>query len=210
MEQFSSQARLFDENQQLKQKTLKMEETLARLNEIEKENTRLKELLQASRENPLPSQMARVIYHVPGNWYETLLVDKGKSAGIKENMVVLSTQGLIGKVVKVDQSSSLVRLITDPQMEISAINQRSRDVVILQGNYNKELKGKLIPPRADLQVGDMMVTSGLGGVYPKGVPIGTISWISRNDADPNPKIKTLLSADLNHLEEVLILSPTTP
>lgn len=209
-EQWALQSRLLEENRQLKEKSQQMESQLARLNELEKENARLQELLRAAREVSRPSQSARVLYRTPGNWLETLVAGKGRTSGVKENSVVLSARGIVGKVIRVDEATCVVRLISDPQMEISAISQRSRDVIILQGNYSKELKGKLIPPQVDLQKGDLLLSSGLGGIYPKGVPIGQISWISKNDADPNPKIKVDLAANLNHLEEVLIVSPVEP
>jgi len=174
--------------------------------EIEEENKRLRKLLNL-KEHPIYEGLASsVIAREPSNWFSALLLDRGEEGGVKKNSVVITPEGLIGRVIKVNKNSSQVLLITDPGSELAALVQRNRIQGVIQGR-KRDLILKYLPLEADVREGDLVLTSGLeGGLFPKSLTIGRIKKID----PPHPqdlflKIVVIPEVNLSSLEEVLIL-----
>lgn len=205
-------SRLREENRELTER-LKNYQYLQRSNsEINKENERLKEQLGFSSSLKEKNFPAQIIGRNPDNLYSSFTINKGKRSGIKKNMPVLAVQdgivGLIGKVVTVGEGTSLVMPIYDPKCYISARIQNTRDVGLLNGlgSADSPLAMRYIKKRVldELNIGDMIVTSGENGNYIRDIPIGTISKITVVDYDSSLNIEVTPVIDFGRIETVVV------
>lgn len=171
--------------------------------ELKKENKRLKEFLSFKGKAGIKSSGASVIFRGASSESDTVFLDKGTEDGVVKNMVAILPEGIVGKVVKVSKSLSMVYLITHPNSSADAIIQRTRDRCIFQGG--KPCKLKYLDYNADVKAGDIVLSSGLGGVFPGGFPIGKIVSIKKDSSGFFLNADVVPIADLSHLEEVLIL-----
>jgi rod shape-determining protein MreC len=128
--------------------------------ELERENERLRRLLKLKERLTHRSLAALVIGREPTNWFNTILLDKGREVGVEENFIVITPEGLVGRVNKVHRNSCQVLLITDPESEIGALIERSRFQGVIQGR-KRDLILKYLPFGADVKEVDMITTSGL-------------------------------------------------
>ena len=174
--------------------------------ELEMENERLRRLLKLKERFTHQSITALVIGREPTNWFNTILLNKGRGVGVEENFIVITPEGLVGRVNKVHRNSSQVLLITDQESEIGALIERSRVQGVIQGR-KRDLIFKYLSLEADVREGDLLITSGLeGGLFPKGLVIGKIRKIE----PPHPQdlfLEIIVTPEVNlsRLEEVLIL-----
>ena len=205
-------ARLREENRELTER-LKNYELLQRANsDIKKENERLKEQLDFSVSFEEKNYPAQVIGRSPDSLYSAFTINKGKRQGIRKNMPVLAVQGgvvgLVGKVVSVGGGTSLVMPIYDSKCSVSARIQKTRDIGLVTGNGESELPLTMsyIKKRVldELQVGDLVVTSGEGGNYIGDIPVGSISEIRVLDYDSSLNIRILPVIDFSRLETVIV------
>jgi len=176
------------------------------LSEAKRENERLRRLLQLQENIPRSTIAARVIGKDPSNWFRSILIDKGARQRVDRNAAVLCPQGLVGRVIEVMERSSRVQLITDPNFAAGALIQRSRVGGIAVGEVGPTCRLKFLPQDAEIQVGDLVLTSGLGGLTPKGIPIGTIAAIDKKKDALYQEAQVLPRVDLFRIEEVLILA----
>lgn len=194
---------LKEENEKLKNKMIDYE-ILASENQTLKEHSKL-------RESYLNYDVviADVISDSASNWDEVYVVNKGSKDGIKPNMTVISTDGLVGYVETVSGNSSKIVSILDAGNSISARSTRTRDSVICKGNISLKDEGKVkvtsIPIGVELIKGDKLETSGMGGVYPKGIAIGEVESFENkiNPLENEAILKTYV--DFNKLETVAII-----
>ena len=205
-------ARLREENRELTER-LKNYEILQRNNtDIRKENERLKEQLDFSVTFEEKNYPAEIIGRNPDSLYSAFTINKGTRHGIRKNMPVLAVQGgivgLVGKVVTVGVGTSLVMPIYDSKCSVSARIQNTRDIGLVSGNGSAEvpLSMSYIKKRVlnELQIGDMIVTSGEGGNYIGDIPIGSISDIQVLDYDSSLNIKVTPIIDFSRIEMVIV------
>ncbi len=205
-------SRLREENRELSER-LKNYEFLQRNNaEIKKENERLKEQLGFSTQIQEKNYPAQIIGRNPDSLYSAFIINKGSRTGIKKNMPVLAIQngivGLVGKIVTVSAGTSLVMPIYDTSCSISARIQNTRDVGILtgQGSNDLPLNLRYIKKRVleELNVGDVIVTSGETGNYIRDIPIGTVSQATEVDYDSSLSIDVVPVIDFSRLETVIV------
>ena len=205
-------ARLKEENRELTEK-LKNYEILQRANtDIRKENERLKEQLDFSLTYEEKNYPAQIIGRNPDSLYSAFTINKGSRHGIRKNMPVLAVQngitGLVGKVVTVGVWTSLVMPIYDSKCSVSARIQNTRDIGLISGGGSSELPLSMsyIKKRVknELQIGDLIVTSGEGGNYTSDIPIGSISEIRELDYDSSLIIKVSPVIDFSRLEMVIV------
>lgn len=205
-------SRLREENRELTER-LKNYQYLQRNNsEINKENERLKEQLGFSTSLKEKNYPAQIIGRNPDSLYSSFTINKGSRNGIKKNMPVLALQngivGLIGKVVTVGEGTSLVMPIYDSKCYISARIQNTRDIGLINGlgSVNSPLIMRYIKKRVldELNIGDMIVTSGENGNYIQDIPIGTISKISVVDYDSSLNIEVTPVIDFGRIETVIV------
>lgn len=181
------------------------------LQELKNENERLKNLLDYKDANAEYSFVtAKIIAHDPGYWFDTFTIGAGKNDGIKVNMGVVTADGVVGRIVEVGANYSKVMSITDEDSSISGIIERTRDTGVIKGSAdpersNSNLKMVYLPIESNLIPGDVVITSGLDGVYPKGLAIGSVVEMStKGDKIENYAIVKPY-VDFASIEEVLII-----
>jgi rod shape-determining protein MreC len=176
-----------------------------RFQEAQQALTRLEALLDLKRQVALPVIGARVIAYDPSLWSRTAIIDQGKIQGVKEGLPVLAPQGIVGRVVEVHPEYSKTMLIVDRKSAADAMIQRTRVRGILKGKGGNRCSLEFVPKNADVQVGDLVLASGLVGLYPKGLVFGKVTAANKKNPGVFQEIEVTSSADLSALEEVLVV-----
>lgn len=172
---------------------------------ISDDNERLRGLLDFRKTIPYTSIPAQVIGRDPSNWSNSLIIDKGSSSGIKTNMAVISTRGLVGRITETGKLSSKALLITDPNLKVGVLIRRNRQGGILTGRPGGRCKIIYISLDSDVRPGDKVITAGFGSVFPKGILIGEIEKVGREEGRLYKYAILKPSQDLSRLEEVLCI-----
>ncbi len=196
------------ENQQLKNKNSELEQSLRELENIRTENETLKEYLGLSEKyGEYKTVPGYIIDKDISNYSKTIIINIGKKDGIEENMTVIADEGLVGHVISVTDSTAKVRTIVDTSSSISCLMSTNKDSIVCKGTLdnNSELKAMYIPTDANLIQGDSVETSGLGGIYPKGIHVGTVKKIisTQNITDRYAIVDT--AVDFNKINTVLVI-----
>jgi rod shape-determining protein MreC len=196
------------DNERLRERIAALESEQVRLGELEGSNRRLEDLLAFRDRLDGAVHAARVIGRDPLPWFRTLTIDRGESDGVRRGLAVISPNGVIGQVADVSRTAARVLLLTDHNSGIDAIVQRSRARGIVQGAREQGCTMNYLKRDDDVRVGDRIVTSGLDGIFPKGILVGEV-------VEVGPKHRGLLqaatvrpSAPLDRIEEVLIADAT--
>ena len=206
---FTNINELKTENDELKTKNNQLEETLRELETIKAENQTLKEYLDLTKKyTDYKTVAADVISRDISNYSKTIVINAGTKSGIKENMTVIASEGLVGYVISATDTTSKVQTIIDSSSNTSSILSSSRDSVVCKGQLEEHnnLKAVYIPTDATVAQGDSVETSGLGGIYPKGIYIGKISKVvnTNNLNDRYAMVET--AVNFNKLETVLVIT----
>ena len=172
---------------------------------VSDENARLRSLLDFRKIIPYKSIPSRVIGRDPSNWSNSLIIDKGSLSGIKRNMAVMSTRGLVGRIIEVGKFSSKALLITDPSLKVGVLIRRNRQGGILTGMPGGRCKIVYIALDSDVRPGDKVMTAGFGSVFPKGILIGEIEKVGKEKGRLYKYAILKPSGDLSMLEEVLCI-----
>ena len=197
------------ENDRLKEQVLFQQQQLALLDETEKENARLSELLNFVEANPnMRYVTASVIGRDNNPYLDTITLNAGTRSGVAEKMAVLTADGIVGRVSEVGPNWCRVKTMCNDEMRISVMVQRTRDEGMLGGLYEEDgiligLKLYYLPNNADIQTGDIIRTSGIGGFFPKGLYAGTVISVNE-DGKGNYDAIVSLDVDFLHIENALI------
>ena len=205
---FTDISNLKTENKELQEKNSKLEQSLRELENIKTENETLKEYLGLTEKyGEYKTIPGYVINKDINNYSKTLIINIGKQDGIEENMTVIADEGLVGHVISVSDNTAKIRTIVDTSSSISCLMSSSKDSIVCKGTLdsNTEIKAMYIPTDANLVQGDSVDTSGLGGIYPKGIHVGTIKKIvtTKNMTDRYALVET--AVDFNKLNTVLVV-----
>jgi rod shape-determining protein MreC len=201
---------LREENKQLRLETATLKRRLEQLQEQALETQRLERLLVMRQAPQTEFLTARVVGKDATNWFKTILLDRGSLDGVRRNQPVLAPDGLIGKVVEVTPGAARVQLLTDPMNAVGGLIQRTRVTGIVTGNLGAGARVRYLPLMSDVVVGDEVVTSGMGGVFPKGILIGRIAAVERRSGALFQEATLQPSVDLSRVEEVLVLTAPVP
>lgn len=196
--------------EQLRDQNLRLRARVSELEEDRIENVRLGELLKIAESNSIESVAARVIGRPSNQWEGVITINKGTADGIRPGMPVVGPRGLLGQTVSVSGRSSKVRLITDQRSGVAALVQRSRVEGIAKGSIDGRLSLEFISVETTVKAGDVVITSGIGGVYPKGIVIGEAIDVHRGANALYQSIRIEPASQLAGLEEVLILVGAPP
>ncbi len=193
------------ENRRLKKEfdALRMENI--RYREQLSTHQRLQELLQFKHTIDRPVLAAQAIGLDPTGWFKSIIIDKGKKAGLKLNMPVVSACGVVGRIVSVSPTYAKALLIIDQNSAVDCLVQRSRDRGMVKGESIDNCKLDYVVKSSDVAIGDMVVTSGLGGTFPKGLPVGRILDVKEVSGDLFKDIVVKPVVDFSKLEEVLVI-----
>ncbi len=186
-----------------------------RLKELESENETLRQLLQFTQANPADSyRAAEVVGHVigqdPSNLLRYIIIDMGTNNGVTKGMPVITDRGLVGRIVEVSPRSSKVLLITDVSSSVNAIIQSSRATGIVEGKADGGLVMKYIPSPVTVNIGDIILTSGLGATFPKGLVIGQVTAVHKRDIEMFQQAEIKPTVDFDRLEIVLVITNFEP
>ena len=198
-------ASLREENRILRERINLLNRKVEELKVVSSDNDRLKELLNFRKTMPFTTIPAQVIGRDPSNWSNSLIVDKGLDGGVKQNKAVLSTKGLVGRVLEVGRYSSKILLITDPNLKVGIMIRRNRQGGVMVGRPGGRCKVIYISLDSDAKIGDKIITAGFGSVFPKGILVGDIEKIGREEGQLYKYAIVKPSQDLSKLEEVLCI-----
>jgi len=185
------------------------------LKELERENQRLRELLNYTRNNPgisfaTASVIGQVIGNDPNNFLYTIFIDVGANDGVAKDMPVVTHRGLVGRVTNVNANTAEVLLIIDPASSVNALVQNTRVQGIITGELGGTLTMERIPQGETVSPGDLVLTSGLGGTFPDKLVIGQITEVFQRDLDLFQTARVRSTVDFGDLSTVLVLTAFQP
>ncbi len=197
------------ENEELRQRNSELEQSLRELESIKTQNETLQEYLNLSEKygeyNTVPGY---VINKEISNYSKTIVINIGSDDGVQENMTVIGDQGLVGHVISVTNNTAKVQTIIDTASSVSCTMSTTDESIVCKGTLeeNSTLRGMYIPTDANVVQGDSVETSGLGGIYPKGIHVGTVRSVenAQNVTDRYAVIDT--AVDFDKLDTVLVIT----
>lgn len=196
---------LNEKNQQLI-RTIKIQnERIIKGNEAFLENQRLHRLLEMKERLPGRSVAVSVIGEDITPWFRTVIIDRGDRDGIREGMAVVSLNGVAGQVIKTGATSAKVLLLTDNASAMAATIQRSRARGVVKGKGSELCSLEYVSRTDDVKIGDVVVTSGIGGVFPKGIPIGEVTMVKKGEYGIFQTITIRPAVNLSRMEELLVI-----
>ncbi|MBK5276905.1 MAG: rod shape-determining protein MreC [Desulfuromonadales bacterium] len=193
------------ENLRLRNEVKELNERVVAAAEATFANQRLEKLLGMKNSIKIPVLSAMVVGEDLSSWFRTLVIDRGSSSGIAEGMAVVAADGVVGQIVKVSPTTSRVLLLTDHASGIAATIQRSRARGVVKGKSEGLCSLEFTTREEDVKVGDMVITSGIGGVFLKGVPIGEVTMVKRGEYGIFQTVTIRPLVNISHLEEVLVV-----
>jgi rod shape-determining protein MreC len=204
-QQYVSLQNVADENRRLRQEMDWLRGENHQLREAAAATQRLAVLLKFKEQAAPAMVAAQVIGRDSSNRYRSMILNKGETDGIQKDMGVITPSGVVGRVVKTTSATSVVLLVTDPNNAIAGLIQRTRDEGIVEGTPQGMAKLKYIPMLSSVKEGDQVVTSGLVGGFPRGLAIGTITTIDREEGALFQTAELAPEVDVHHVEEVLVI-----
>jgi rod shape-determining protein MreC len=192
-----------DQNVVLRGRVDELERDLARLAEVDLENVRLRRFLDYRQTLPGPVLTAQVVGWDPGS-ARTITIDRGASDGVTKSRGVLTPDGVVGRVIEASGHAARVLLVTDGNSGVAGLVQRTRAHGIVHGTREGGCALKNVKRTEDVQVGDLVVTSGLDGIFPKGLVIGKVTAVDKKGQGLFQNAEVVPGADLARLEEVLV------
>ncbi|MEO8602864.1 MAG: rod shape-determining protein MreC [bacterium] len=196
------------ENEQLRAQVAALDGELLRVGEVERENQRLAALLSLRSQLAGTVYGARVIGRDPSPMAMTLTIDRGERDGVHRGLAVVAPQGVVGQVAEASYTAARVVLLTSHNSGIDAIVQRSRARGVVKGGTDNTCRMDYLMRDADVQVGDRILTSGLDGIFPKGLVVGEVVELGRSNRGLLQAATVRPTVDLEKLEEVLVVDPT--
>ena len=208
---FADMDTLKAENEELKKKNSELEQSLRELEIIKAENDTLKEYVNLKdKYTDYTTVPADVINRDISNYSSTIIINVGSDDGIKEEMTVIADSGLVGHVISVTNNTAKVQTIVDTASAVTSKISTTEDTIVVQGTLEDKstLRANFIPTDAVVLQGDTVETSGIGGIYPKGIHIGTITEVvnTNNITDRYAIVQT--AVDFNKLNTVLVITNT--
>lgn len=193
------------ENEKLKQEIDKLVRQNNDLLEELRQRDRIGGLMEYQEERQLKSVVAKVIGRDATQWARVVFINRGTQDGIKENLPVVTNAGVVGHVIQAGLNTSKVMLIVDGRSSVDTLFSHDRVAGVVVGTGMEFCEMKYVPITAEVNVGDQILSSGLGGVYPKGLVMGTVISITKATQGLFQEITISPSADFGRLEEVLVL-----
>jgi len=205
-EDLRSRRHLEEENQRLEEDNRRLQLRLLRLRDLENQLGPLSAAVRYSPPEGFEVQVADVLYIDHASWVRTLVL-YAPDAELTENQAVVTSQGLVGRVVLVTGAYAKVQLITDRAASVAAMVQRTRRQGLVQGTSREGLQLSFLPRGSDVRLGDRVVTSGIDGIYPRGLAVGTVTSVETG-SDLFQKIRLNSAVDFGTLDHAYILKTT--
>lgn len=208
---FASAGAYRAENDRLKEKIAEYESELAGYNEAKHKLASYETILGVKEENPdFELQMANIVGRDSVNIFSSFIINKGSGSGVSVNDPVISGNCLVGVVKKVNGSYSVVASILNPSVNVSAIESRTRETAYVTSDVEQAENGRCVlqglSRTTEVSPGGIVLTSGIGGIYPKGLIVGTVSRVFRSDMDISSYAVITPGADVNEIEDVFVIT----
>lgn len=194
------------ENKRLLLEVERLKEENRRLKEVGLLNEQLREMLGFKKDLPFKTLAARIIGRDPTNWYKTIMIDRGESDGVTKDMGVIVPSGVVGRIIKSGPNFSLVLLITDINSATAVLIERTRNEGILEGRGSSPGRIKYIPLLSGTKAGDVVLTSGLAGTFPKDLMVGRVTKIEEGPLELFQDVEMVPAVNFNRIEEVFIIT----
>ncbi|MFH1136002.1 MAG: rod shape-determining protein MreC [Pseudomonadota bacterium] len=201
---------LREENNELKKALTRSHTQINQLREAGLANQRLNRLLNFQDSAKFPAIGARVVSWDPGPWFKTMTIDRGESAGLRPGMPVICDLGVVGRIVETSPHFSKVLLIIDYNSSIDAVIQRNRVRGILAGKSEAQCALKYVLKNDDVVRGDLVTSSGRGGVFPRGLVLGSVVRVRKPGHDIFLEVEIAPAVDFDRLEEILVVLAEKP
>lgn len=195
------------ENEQLKRDIDSLKKQNTDLSEQILWQDRVGDLVQYKEQGEYKTMLASVIGRDATQWSKVIFINKGTAHGLVENLAVVTDAGIIGHITQALATSSKVLLLNDSRSAVAALFQETRVAGIVAGTGQNICDMKYVPVTAKVEVGDKVLSSGLGGIFPKGLLVGTVTNVKKKKQGLFQEITITPKADLARLEEVLVLLP---
>ncbi len=194
------------ENEQLRKEVneLRIENGMA--DELLRENNRLREALQFQQQTPGSWLVAQIIGKDISPLSDTVTINRGTNDGIRKDLAVISPAGVVGRVAAASATSAKVVLLTDPDCTLAVMVRRNREEGLLEGNF-VDCAVKYVSYYADIQQGDLLVTSGMDGIFPKGIAVATVTKVVKREASSFQTVRAAPTVPLSRLEWAMVLKP---
>lgn len=207
---FANAARLQDESAQLQRSRLEHSAALQRSQHIAAENERLRKLLDVRERQKVSGQVAQILYTARDPYARRVVVDKGQQDRVVAGQPVVDDVGIVGQVTRVFPFVAEITLITDKEQAVPVQVVRTGLRSVVFGLGNGELELRFMPLNADIQNGDLLVTSGLDGIFPAGFPVAKVVHIASDTTYAFAQIRCVPVAGVEHFSEVMVLDPRPP
>lgn len=194
-----------EENQRMLKELASLRSDSVRIHELESQVTRLEGLLGSVRGKKTQVRLAQIIGRDQSPFGKSFIIDQGRISGVRRNMPVIHQRGIVGRVFRVGRSVSQVLLIIDSRSSVDVIVQRTRAQGVFSISSENLGEIRYMPVEADVKRGDLLVSSGLGGIFPKGIPVARVVSATREGKHMFRTVKASPTVDFNKLEEVLIM-----
>ena len=203
--QFKSRAQLIEENERLSSENFMQRADLLRMTALEHENEAMRKLLNSPIRHSSKRIFAEVINIDSDPYLQRLVINRGRSDGVYIGMPVITDQGLVGQVIETNYAYSRILLIVDPNSAVPIVNERNEIRGIANGTgAPDELNISNVPRSADIKIGDLLVSSGLGGIYPGGYPVAVVTDVGYSDAQLFAGIKARPLVFTDRIKYVLL------
>ena len=205
-QRYVSLTQVQEENEKLRRQVSELQDENHRMKEMALANVRLRSLLEFRQQRVISTMGAEVIGQDPSSWFKSVTIDKGEKEGLRKGMAVISPEGVVGQILKTSPYYATVLLITDYNSAIDAIIERTRAKGIVEGKEGDRCQLKYLLRAEDVELGDVVMTSGLDGKFPKGLMIGEIQKIDKRRFGVFQYAELVPKVDLDKLEEVLVIT----
>lgn len=199
---------VYRQNQDLQIQVSQLKMQISELKEAQNQMGRLQKLLPYLDKYPKSVTISKIIFRGLSFWEKNVVIDKGTKQGVQKDMTIVTSQGLVGRVISTSSSTANIILLTDYASKVSVVGQESRDVGLLSGEGKKMLRIIYLDLDSTIKVGDTVVTSGMGGIYPKGIPVGKVESVGKDKDGLHLYAMVSPFVDFSKLEEVLCLART--
>ena len=194
-----------EENEQLRQELLQYKTANIEYREALATNIRLQKLLDLKESLSPPTLTAEIIGKDPSLWFRTFTINRGSSDGVQKGMPVVTVEGVVGQILTSSPNYSKVLLATDPNSAVDVITQKTRVHGIVKGLGRDAFSLNYVLQSAVVEKGDFVLTSGLGGVFPKGLMVGTVSEVTKSRRGMFQKIEIMPAVNFSQLEHLIII-----
>ncbi|MBI4970296.1 MAG: rod shape-determining protein MreC [Candidatus Omnitrophica bacterium] len=199
---------VYKQNQELRSQISQLKIEISQLKEFENQIARIQKLLPYLDRYPKTVALAKIVFRGLSFWDQDVVINKGTKDGVQKDMPIVTSQGLVGRVISASATTAHIMLLTDYSSKVSVVGQESRDIGLLSGEDSKTLRIMYMDLASTIKVGDTVVTSGMGGIYPKGIPVGKVDTVGKDKDGLHLYALVTPFVDFSKLEEVLCMART--